>query len=54
MEVVGLGEEVGPHRPLAIIHARSPAQAEAAAARRRDAFTIADSPPDPPPLVEAL
>jgi thymidine phosphorylase len=53
-EVAGLGEEVGPDRPLAVIHARTPEQAQAAAARLREAFKIADTAPDPPPLVEAL
>ena len=53
-EVAGLGEEVGPDRPLAIVHARTPAAAGAAASRLRAAFDVGDEAPDPPPLVLAL
>ena len=42
-EVVGLGETVGPERPLAIVHARSQADAEAAAARLASATGVADA-----------
>ncbi len=42
-EVAGLGEAVGPERPLALVHARSVATAEAAETALREAFTIGDT-----------
>jgi len=39
-EVLGLGEQVGPDRPLALIHAASEDAAEAAATELRAAFTV--------------
>ncbi len=44
-EVAGLGDTVGPERPLALVHARNPDQAEAAAQTLRAAITVADTPP---------
>jgi thymidine phosphorylase len=41
-EVSGPGDEVGPHRPLAIVHARSESDAEAAAAALRAAMRVGD------------
>ena len=41
-EIAGLGEEVGPGRPLAVIHAQNEEQAEAADAQLRAAFTVVD------------
>ena len=41
--VAGLGEEVGNERPLALVHARSEAAADAAATALRDAFQISGS-----------
>ncbi len=49
--IAGLGEEVGPGRPLAAIHARSEADADAAEAALRAAFTLGAEAADPPPLV---
>jgi thymidine phosphorylase len=49
--VAPVGAEVGPERPLCLVHARSAAQAEAAAAEFRAAVTIADAPPPPAPVV---
>jgi thymidine phosphorylase len=43
--VCDLGEPVGPHRPLATVHARSTAEAEAAAADLLAAVELGDSPP---------
>jgi thymidine phosphorylase len=43
--VAPIGAAVGPERPLCLVHARSAAQAEAAAAAVRAAITIADEPP---------
>ena len=43
-EIAGLGEEVGPDRPLAIVHARSADEAEAAAAQLRQAFSLSPAP----------
>jgi thymidine phosphorylase len=39
-EVLGLGEQAGPDRPLALVHAASDSAAEAAMAELRAAFTI--------------
>ena len=44
-EVAGLGEAVGPERPLALVHARGEAEAEAAAEALRAAMTVEDAPP---------
>ena len=44
-EVAGLGEAVGPERPLALVHARSVATAEAAESALREAVTIGDAAP---------
>ncbi|HEY0522659.1 MAG TPA: thymidine phosphorylase [Stellaceae bacterium] len=55
-EVAGSGAEVGPGdlRPLAVVHARSEADAERAASALREAFILADGPPPArPPLVRA-
>jgi thymidine phosphorylase len=49
--VAPIGAEVGPDRPLCLVHARSAAQAEAAADEYRAAVTIADAPPAPTPVV---
>jgi thymidine phosphorylase len=49
--VAPVGAAVGPDRPLCLVHARSAAQAEAAAAEVRAAITIADEPPAPAPVV---
>ena len=46
-----IGAEVGPDRPLCLVHARSVAQAEAAAAEVRAAIMIADEPPAPAPVI---
>jgi len=50
-EVAPAGAAVGPDRPLALVHARSEADAESAAAALRRAVTIADEPPAPRPVV---
>ncbi len=53
--VAPVGAEVGPERPLCLVHARSAAQAEAAAAEYRAAVTIADtSPPLTPVVLERI
>jgi thymidine phosphorylase len=49
--LAAVGVEVGPGRPLCLVHARSAAQAEAAAAQVRAAITVADQPPAPTPVV---
>jgi thymidine phosphorylase len=43
-EVRGVGEVVDRDRPIAIVHARSAADAEAAAMRLREAVTVGDEP----------
>jgi len=45
--VAPIGAAVGPERPLCLVHARSAAQAEAAAVEIRAAITVADEPPAP-------
>ena len=49
--VAPIGAAVGPERPLCLVHARSAAQAEIAAAEVRAAVTIGDEPPAPGPVV---
>jgi thymidine phosphorylase len=49
--VAPIGAEVGPDRPLCLVHARTDGRAEAAAAEYRAAVTIADVPPVPAPVV---
>jgi thymidine phosphorylase len=49
--VLGLGEEAGPDRPLALVHAASESAAEAAMAGLRDAFTIGAAPVSAGPVV---
>ncbi len=48
---VPIGAEVGPDRPICLVHARTAAQADAAAAEVVAAVTIADEPPTPAPVV---
>ena len=43
--LAGLGAEVFPDAPLALVHARDDARARAAAARLRAAYRVADAPP---------
>jgi len=50
-DMAGIGEEVGPGRPLCLIHAASETDAEAAAAALRAAVAIGDKPAKPPPAV---
>jgi thymidine phosphorylase len=44
-DIRGPGDAVGPDRPLAVVHARSAAEAEAAAAALRAAVTVGQEPP---------
>jgi thymidine phosphorylase len=54
-EVLGLGEQAGPDRPLALVHAASDSAAEAAMAELRAAFTIGgDAVSAGPVVVETL
>jgi thymidine phosphorylase len=46
-----VGAKVGPDRPLCLVHARTAAQAEAAAAEVRAAITVADEPSERAPVV---
>jgi thymidine phosphorylase len=51
-QVAALGERVGPaERPLALVHARTENEGEAAAAALRDAFTLGDAPGPPTPAI---
>jgi thymidine phosphorylase len=47
-DVAGPGDAVGHDRPLAVVHARSPADAEAAVRTVRAAMTVGDEPPPVP------
>jgi thymidine phosphorylase len=49
--MLGIGDEVGPGRPLAIVHARDGAAAEQAAAVIRVAVELADAPVTAGPLI---
>jgi len=51
--VAGVGAQVGPERPLAVVHARTEADAQAGAAALRAAVTLGDGPVDPTPAVLA-
>lgn len=54
-EVAGLGEAVGPERPLALVHARSPAAAEAAELALQTAFDLSESAPhETSPIIRRL
>jgi len=50
-DMLGVGDEVGPGRPLAIVHARDSAAAEQAAAAIQAAVEIADAPVAAGPLI---
>ena len=51
----GRGDAVGPDRPIAVVHARSEADAEAAAATLRRAVTVGDEAPEVrPPVLRRL
>jgi len=47
-QLAGLGAEVSPDAPLAMVHARDEARALAAAERLRAAYQISDAPPSAP------
>ena len=49
--VAGLGEEVGPERPLALVHAWNLTDAEQAAAAYKNAVTLAEDRPAPAPII---
>ena len=50
-QVLGLGEQAGPDRSLAMVHAASDSAADAAMAELRAAFTIGAAPAAPGPVV---
>ena len=53
--LAGLGDEVGPDRPIAVVHARDKLSAEAVAGRLRHAYRLGDVPPPPAdPVVERI
>jgi thymidine phosphorylase len=49
--LASVGDEVGPDRPLAVVHARSQAAATTAAATVAAAYTIAETAPAPTPVI---
>ena len=54
-ELAPIGAEVGPDRPLARVHARDLAQAEAAAKRLRAAYRLGEAPLSPAdPVIERI
>jgi thymidine phosphorylase len=53
-EIAPVGAEVGPQRPLAVVHAASDADADEAAAALRDAITVGDPPPPRPAIVARI
>ena len=50
-DIAGIGEEVGPERPLAILHARGEETAAKAEASLRAAFKVGGSMPEEKPLI---
>jgi thymidine phosphorylase len=50
-EVAPVGAEVGPDRPLAVVHAATEAAAEEAAAALRTAVTVGDEPLPARPVI---
>jgi thymidine phosphorylase len=50
-EIAPTGAQVGPDRPVAVVHAASDAAAEAATAALRAAVTVGDEPPVPRPVI---
>ena len=50
-EIAPVGAEVGPDRPLAVVHARSEDAADEAIAALRAAVTVGDEAPAPRPVV---
>ncbi len=52
-DLAGIGEEIGQGLPLAIVHAASEADADAAIAAVQAAFTTAAHAPEEPPLIHA-
>jgi thymidine phosphorylase len=55
-DVAGPGDAVGRDRPLAVVHARSPAAAERAAAAVREAVAVVEASPRPalPPVLQRI
>ena len=55
-DVAGPGDAVGRDRPLAVVHARSAADAESAAVMVRRAMTVAEAPPaaTPSPVLQRI
>jgi thymidine phosphorylase len=50
-ELAAIGDEVGPDRPLALVHAADAAAADAAAAMLRRAYTVGGAPSEPRAVV---
>ncbi len=50
-QVRGIGDEVGPQTPLALVHGRDDAAVAAAAKRLREAYMIDGAPTRPPPAI---
>ena len=50
-DLAGIGEEIGRGLPLAIVHAATEAEADAAVRAVQAAYTMADAAPEEPPLI---
>ena len=50
-QLAGIGAQVGPDRPLALVHAIDDRAADAAASTLHAAYTIGDAAPEPGPLI---
>jgi len=53
-EIVAIGAQVGPDRPLCLVHARSEGEAEAAAAAVRHAYRLGQAPAGRPVILERI
>src|SRR5690554_2036023 len=53
-ELASLGQHMSADQPLAMVYARTEAEAEIAAARVQAAFSMSDQPVTPPPVIHAL
>lgn len=53
-ELASLGQHMSADQPIAMVYARTEAEAEIAAARVQAAFSMSDQPVTPPPVIHAL
>ncbi|MCO4322281.1 thymidine phosphorylase [Aliidiomarina quisquiliarum] len=53
-ELASLGQQISADQPIAMVYARTEAEAEAAAASVQAAFSMSDQPVEAPPIIHAL